>query len=65
VRSHFKHSIEVVDDHAEIVDQLAGVQDFMLAKATATPRVRMPGAISFTPQARRVQCTHPHGALAR
>jgi hypothetical protein len=31
VRTHFKHSIELVDDNAEIVDQLAGVQDFMLA----------------------------------
>ncbi len=34
VRSHFKHSVELVDDYGEIVDQLAGVQDFMLAKAT-------------------------------
>ena len=33
-RSHFKHSVELVDDNGEIVDQLAGVQDFMLAKAT-------------------------------
>jgi hypothetical protein len=34
LRSHFKHSVELVDDNGEIVDQLAGVQDFMLAKAT-------------------------------
>ena len=34
MRSHFKHSVELVDDNGEIVDQLAGVQDFMLAKAT-------------------------------
>jgi hypothetical protein len=29
-----------VDDNAEIVDQLAGVQDFMLAKATYDAAVR-------------------------
>jgi hypothetical protein len=38
VRSHFKHSVELVDDNAEIVDQLAGIEDFMLAKATPHPR---------------------------
>jgi hypothetical protein len=38
--SHFKHSIELVDDNGEIVDQLAGVQDFMLAKATFDAAVR-------------------------
>ena len=32
MRSHFKHSVELVDDNGEIVDQLAGVEDFMLAK---------------------------------
>jgi hypothetical protein len=40
VRSHFKHSIELADDNAEIVEQLAGVQDFMLAKATYDAAVR-------------------------
>jgi hypothetical protein len=40
VRSHFKHSIELVDDNAEIVDQLARVEDFMLAKATYDAAVR-------------------------
>jgi hypothetical protein len=34
VRTHFKHSIELVDGDGEIADQLAGVDDFMLAKAT-------------------------------
>ena len=34
VRSHFKHSIELVDESGEITDHLAGVEDFMLAKAT-------------------------------
>jgi hypothetical protein len=40
LRSHFKHSVELVDDNGEIVDQLAGVQDFMLAKATYDAAVR-------------------------
>ena len=40
MRSHFKHSVELVDDNGEIVDQLAGVQDFMLAKATYDAAVR-------------------------
>ena len=38
MRSHFKHSVELVD--GEIVDQLAGVQDFMLARATYDAAVR-------------------------
>jgi hypothetical protein len=40
LRSHFKHSVELVDDDGEIVDQLAGVQDFVLAKATYDAAVR-------------------------
>jgi hypothetical protein len=40
LRSHFKHSVELVDDNGEIVDQLAGVQDFMLARATYDAAVR-------------------------
>ena len=40
MRSHFKHSVELVDDNGEIVDQLAGVQDFMLARATYDAAVR-------------------------
>jgi hypothetical protein len=34
VRSHFKHSIERVDDNGEVADKLAAVEDFILAKAT-------------------------------
>jgi len=34
VRNHFKHSVELVDRECEIADVLAGVEDFMLAKAT-------------------------------
>ncbi len=30
----FKHSVERVDGDGEIADHLAGVEDFMLAKAT-------------------------------
>ena len=40
VASHFKHRVELVDDNGEIVDQLAGVQDFMLARATYDAAVR-------------------------
>jgi hypothetical protein len=40
VRSHFKHSIELVDESGEITDHLAGVEDFMLAKATFDAAVR-------------------------
>jgi hypothetical protein len=40
VRSHFKHSIELVDDTGEIADHLAAVEDFMLAKATYDAAVR-------------------------
>jgi hypothetical protein len=34
VRNHFKHSVELVDRDGEIADHLAGVEDFMLARAT-------------------------------
>jgi hypothetical protein len=34
VRSHFKHSIELVDREGDIVDVLAAVEDFLLAQAT-------------------------------
>ena len=34
MRSRFKHSIELVDERGEIADHLAGVEDFMLARAT-------------------------------
>ena len=40
MRSHFKHSIELVDDTGEIADHLAAVEDFMLAKATYDAAVR-------------------------
>ena len=61
VRSHFKHSIELVDDNGEIVDQLAGVQDFMLAKATYDAAVRRwPKArIRLCQEARIVECHDP------
>jgi hypothetical protein len=34
VRTHFKHSIELVDREGDIVDVLAAVEDFLLAQAT-------------------------------
>ena len=34
VRTHFKHSIELVDRAGEIADVLAAVEDFLLAQAT-------------------------------
>ena len=33
MRSHFKHSVELVDGDGEIADHLAGVE-FLLARAT-------------------------------
>ena len=40
MRSRFQHSIELVDESGEIADHLAGVEDFMLAKATYDAAVR-------------------------
>ena len=34
VRSHFKHTVELVDREGDIVDDLAAVEDFLLAQAT-------------------------------
>jgi hypothetical protein len=40
VRSHFKHSVELVDGDGEITDHVAGVEDFMLARATYEAAVK-------------------------
>jgi hypothetical protein len=40
VRTHFKHNVERVDGNGEIADHLAGVEDFLLAKATYDAAVR-------------------------
>ena len=40
MRSRFNRSIELVDESREIADHLAGVEDFMLAKATYDAAVR-------------------------
>jgi hypothetical protein len=40
VRTHFKHSVERVDGDGEIAHHLAGVEDFMLAKATYEAAVK-------------------------
>jgi hypothetical protein len=40
VRSHFKHSVELVDCNGEVADHLAGIEDFMLVKATYDAAVR-------------------------
>ena len=34
MRNHFKHSVERMDGDGEIADHLAGVEDFLLARAT-------------------------------
>ena len=38
MRTHFKHSVELVDREGEIADHLAGVEDFLLAQATSDGR---------------------------
>ena len=40
MRIHFKHSVEVIDNYGNIIDHLAGVEDFLLAKATYDAAVR-------------------------
>jgi hypothetical protein len=40
VRNHFKHSVERVDGDGEIADHLAGVEDFLLARATHDAAVK-------------------------
>jgi hypothetical protein len=57
VRYHFKHSIERVDDNGEIADHSAGVEDFILAKATYDAAVkRWPDArIRLCQEARLVE----------
>ena len=34
VRTHFKHTVELIDREGDIVDLLAAVEDFLLAQAT-------------------------------
>ena len=34
VRTHFKHTVELLDREGDIVDLLAAVEDFLLAQAT-------------------------------
>jgi hypothetical protein len=34
MRTHFKHGIEIIDGNGDITEHLAGVEDFLLAKAT-------------------------------
>ena len=34
MRNHFKHSVELVDREGDIVDVLAAVGDFLLARTT-------------------------------
>jgi hypothetical protein len=40
VRNHFKHSVELVGGDGEIADHLAGVEDFLLARATYDAAVK-------------------------
>ena len=55
MRSHFKHSVELVDGNGEIADHLAGVENFLLAKATDDAAVkRWPEARIRLRQAARI-----------
>jgi hypothetical protein len=42
MRTHFKHSVELVDGEGEIADVLAVVEDFLLASDEAAVK-RWPG----------------------
>jgi hypothetical protein len=39
-RTHFKHSIDVLDPNGELLEHLAGVEDFELAEATYDAAVK-------------------------
>ena len=63
VRNHFKHSIELVDREGDIVDVLAAVEDFLLARATyEAARQRWPKErIRLSQQTRIVEdSSEPH-----
>ena len=63
VRSHFKHSVELVDGEGDIVDILAAVEDFLLAQATyQAARRRWPKErIRLSQQTRIVEdSSYPH-----
>ena len=34
MRTHFKHTVELLDGEGDIVDLLAAIEDFLLAQAT-------------------------------
>jgi hypothetical protein len=40
VRTHFKHSVERVDGNGDVADHVAGVEDYLLAKATYDAAVK-------------------------
>src|SRR5262249_60267131 len=55
VRTHFPHSIDLLDNEGEILEHLAGVQDFELAKATYEAALkRWPGMPIMCRQGARV-----------
>jgi hypothetical protein len=39
-RTHFKHSIDMLDANGELLEHLAGVEDFELAEATYDAAVK-------------------------
>lgn len=51
MRTHFKHSVELVDGEGEIADVLAAVEDLLLAQATyEAARQRWPLANALKPR---------------
>jgi hypothetical protein len=54
-RTHFKHSIDMLDANGELLEHLAGAEDFVLAEATYDAAVeRWPGMPIMLRQEARV-----------
>jgi hypothetical protein len=65
-RADFAHSVDCLDDRGEIVEHLAGIEDFELALATYRAAVlRWPNArIMLRHRARVVKDSGPRSAIA-
>jgi hypothetical protein len=65
-RTHFAHSVDCLDEAGDIVEHLAGVEDFELALATYQAAVkRWPNArIMLRNRARVVKDSGPRSAIA-
>jgi hypothetical protein len=54
-RTNFKHRIEMLDDQGEVLEHLAGVDDFALAEATWMAAIkRWPKAVIMLRQGARI-----------